>query len=178
MLLISRDWRQNIILLAIQYIGVFLLVAQSWPIEMAIVKMVAGWMTGAILGIAMISTPQAWQDEEQSWPSGRIFRLLASGLVLLTVFSIAPQVQSWVPGVSLEMAWGGLILMGMGILNLGLTEQPLRISIGLLTFLSGFEIFYAAVETSTLVAGLLAAVELGIALAGAYLLIALTMEEE
>ena len=41
--------------------------------------------------------------------------------------------------------------------------------IGLLTFLSGFEILYAALENSVLVAGLLAAINLGLALVGAYL---------
>jgi hypothetical protein len=52
----------------------------------------------------------------------------------------------------------------------------LRVTIGLLTALSGFEIIYAAIETSTLVTGLLAGVNLGLALAGAYLIIAPTME--
>ena len=70
-----------------------------------------------------------------------------------------------------------LILMGMGLLQLGFTGQPLRTIIGLLTLLSGFEIIYVSVETSTLVAGLLASVNLGLSLVGAYLLVAPTMEE-
>jgi hypothetical protein len=49
--------------------------------------------------------------------------------------------------------------------------------LGLLTVLSGFEIVYSAVETSTLVAGLLAGVTLGIAVVGAYLITALSEEE-
>jgi len=65
----------------------------------------------------------------------------------------------------------------MGLLQLGLTALPLRITIGLLTVLSGFEILYAVVETSTLVSGLLAGVSLGLALVGAYLLTIPTMEE-
>jgi hypothetical protein len=46
----------------------------------------------------------------------------------------------------------------------------------LLTAFSGFEIIYAVIETSLLVTGLLAVVNLGLALVGAYLLIAPTME--
>jgi hypothetical protein len=42
--------------------------------------------------------------------------------------------------------------------------------LGLLTFLSGFEVLYAAMESSSLVTGLLAVVNLGLALAGAYFL--------
>jgi len=59
----------------------------------------------------------------------------------------------------------------LGLLHLGLTSSALRVTLGLLTVLAGFEILYAAVETSVLVAGLLAAVSLGLALAGAYLLV-------
>ena len=36
-------------LLALQYIGVFLLVSVSWPLEIAVVKLVAGWMASAVL---------------------------------------------------------------------------------------------------------------------------------
>jgi hypothetical protein len=42
--------------------------------------------------------------------------------------------------------------------------------IGLLTVLAGFEILYAAVESSILVTALLAVVNLGLALAGAFFL--------
>ncbi len=176
-LLISRDWRESLVALAIQYLGVFVLVAISWSLEMAAAKVVAGWMAGAVLGVAAINAPGSWQEEASLWPSGRLFRLLAAGLVGLTVYSLAPRASSWMAGLMLEGIWGGLILIGMGLLLLGLTAQPLRVAIGLLTVVSGFEILYAAEETSILVGGLLAGVTLGIALAGAYMLSAPTMEE-
>jgi hypothetical protein len=47
-----------------------------------------------------------------------------------------------------------------------------------LTLLSGFEILYATVETSILLAGLLTVVNLGLALAGAYLMTATPSEED
>lgn len=68
--------------------------------------------------------------------------------------------------------------MGFGLLLLGLTAQPLPVAVGLLTFLGGFEIIYAPVESSILVAGLFAGVNIGIGLAGAYLLTASEMEQE
>jgi hypothetical protein len=61
-----------------------------------------------------------------------------------------------------------LILVGRGLLNLSMTTDPLKVIIGLLTLLSGFEIVYAAVVNSVLVTGLLALVTMGIALTGAY----------
>jgi hypothetical protein len=65
----------------------------------------------------------------------------------------------------------------MGLLHLGVTNHILRVTIGLMTALSGFEILYATVENSVLVAGLLAIINLGLALAGSYLLIASNAEE-
>jgi hypothetical protein len=73
---------------------------------------------------------------------------------------------------------GAVLLIGMGLINLGMTTRPLRVLLGLLTTLSGFELLYAAVESSVLVAGLLAVVTLGLALVGAYLLDTLSGEEE
>jgi hypothetical protein len=46
-----------------------------------------------------------------------------------------------------------------------------------MTVLSGFEILYAAVEGSVLVAALLAIINLGLALVGSYLLIAENAQE-
>jgi hypothetical protein len=65
----------------------------------------------------------------------------------------------------------------MGLLHLGLTAQPLRVVIGLLTVLAGIDIFYAVIESSTLVAGLLASVNLALSLIGAYLIVNPTIEE-
>jgi len=115
-------------------------------------------------------------SEERAQPGGAPFRLLAAGLVAMVVASSAPRVARWMPGVESEQVWGGLILIGIGLLHLGLTAQPLRVVLGLLTVLSGFEILYAAVESATLVAGLLAGVNLGLALVGAYLLVSPSLE--
>lgn len=177
-LLISRSWVWTILALALQYVGVFLLVSNSWAMTISIVKLVAGWMAAAVLGMVMVSAPEAIHQEEPHWPSGRIFRLLTSGLVYLAVFSINPSIAEVIPTIDSAMITGGLILISMGLLHLSLTSQPLRTAIGILTFLSGFEIIYAAVEASTLVAGLLAFINMGIALVGAYLLVAPTLEAD
>ena len=50
-ILLARDWRQLIILLSAQYVGVFILALQHWPLGMATVKVIAGWMGAAILGM-------------------------------------------------------------------------------------------------------------------------------
>ena len=195
-LLVSEDWRVSIGSLAVQYVGVFILVGLDWPAEMAGAKLIAGWIAGAVLAMAVISfsKPETEELDEGEFAtreilqsqsstagtfplSGGIFKLVAAVLVGLTVFSIAPRATDWIRGIQLTQAWGGFILIGMGLLQLGFTAHPFRTILGLLTAMSGFEILYAVAERSTLVAGLLAAVNLGLALVGAYLLIAPFMEE-
>ena len=189
LLLMSNSWRLSVIVLAMQYVGVFVLVALSWPLQMAIVKLVAGWMAGAILGLAQIGSSEQpgsyLRDQSQSGMyserqplSAVLFRFLAAIMVFLAAFSISPIVLDWIPSVSIEQIIGAFLLISLGLLHLGFTTGPYRVIIGLLTVLAGFEILYAAVEISALVAGLLASVNLGLALAGAYLSIAPGMLEE
>jgi hypothetical protein len=175
--LVSRDWRLSIGCLALQYVGVFLLVNTSWPFEMAVAKMLAGWMAGVILWVAMSYVPDLWSESEKTIKFGALFRILAAIILALAVTSLVQQSQSWLSSINILILWGSFILIGMGLLQLSLTSHPLRVIIGLLTSLSGFEIIYSAIEASSLVTGLLAIVTLGLALVGAYLLITPTMEK-
>lgn len=177
-LLLVRDWRLSIIFLAVQYLGMFMLVLQYWPLGMASVKVVAGWMAAAILGMTRsgLSTPGV--DEESLWPRGRLFRLFAAAIVGLIVSASTPGVSTIMADAGFAVTGGSLLLIGMGLLNLGITVSILRVTIGLMTVLSGFEILYSAVEGSVLVAALLAIINLGLALAGSYLLIASSSSEE
>lgn len=176
-LLVSENWRISILALSFQYIGVFLLVAVRWPLETAVVKLLAGWVAGSVLGFILAADVKLSdtvemdaERETRNLPTGRLFRLMVSGFVLLVVRSVAPGMLDWIPGIDQMQLYGGLILMGSGLLHLGLTNQTFRTILGLLTFLSGTEILLSAVETSILVTGLLAFVNLALALTGAYLL--------
>lgn len=169
--LISRDWRWNLGLLAGQYLAAFWLIAQHWPIGMASVKLVTGWMATAALGMTRLSLLPAESGEGSAWPQGRVFRLFGAAMVAVVAFAAGPRVEALNPGIGLPVVVGSLLLVGIGLLHLGITSEILRVVIGLLTFICGFEIIYAAVESSILVAALLAAANLGLALTGSYLLI-------
>ena len=171
-LLIVRDWRWCIILLAIQYFCMFVLTLQHWPLGMASVKLVAGWMSAAILGMTRSGFPSSESEETSIWPRGRLFRLFAAGMVLLIVSATTPTVDTIMADAGYAVTGGSLLLIGMGLLHLSVTDYILRVVIGLMTVLSGFEIIYSAVEGSILVAALLAVINLGLALVGAYLMTA------
>ena len=176
-LLLSRDWRVSIGLLAVQYFGVFLVILAHWPLNMAAAKLITGWMACAMLGMTKSGMPR-YAASESAWPEGRPFRLFIAGLVILAVISIVPNLLAWLPGIGLPAAIAGLTLVGVGLVQLGITAQPLRVTIGLLTIFSGFEILYSSIETSILVAGMLSLTTLGLALVGAYLINAEAVAEE
>jgi hypothetical protein len=176
-MLISRDWRLALGLLGLQYVGVFWLTNQHWPVSMAAIKLVTGWMAIATLGITRLNLKDIAEDGDQFWPQGRLFRLIAAWIVTVIVFTAASRVESIVPGIGLPVIYGSLTLMGLGVLHLGMTAQPLNVILGLLTVFSGFEAMYAALESSILVAAMLSVVNLGLALVGAYLLSARKLEE-
>lgn len=166
-ILMIRDWRWSLLALAIQYLGVFFFVAQNWPFSMAVIKLVVGWMSGAALGTTLVGGKRT--EEKTLVSAGWLFLFLAGSLVIILIFSFGPQVVKWFPSnTNLYLVEGGITLIMMGMLVMGTTSQPFRVILGLLTMFSGFEILYASVEVSILVAGLLAAVNLGLALVGIY----------
>jgi hypothetical protein len=167
-LLLQRDWRLGLGLLATLYLSIFWLVQTHWPVSMAAGKLVTGWMACAVLGMAQLSN-NTKQGTEAAGPQGRLFRLFTAGIITAATFALSLRASSWL-GLGIPIAWGSLLLAGMGLLQLGISTQPFRVVLGLLTVLAGFEILYAAVESSTLVAALLSAINLGLALIGAYLL--------
>ena len=176
-LLLIRDWRWSVILLAAQYMGMFILTLQHWPIGMASVKVVAGWMSAAILGMTRSGLSSEALADKNIWPRGLLFRLFAAATVVLIVAVVTPGVDTIMADAGFPVTNGGLLLIGMGLLHLGITARIMHVAIGLMTVLSGFEILYATVEGSVLVAALLAVINLGLALVGAYLLIASSPQE-
>ena len=175
-ILLARDWRWLIIFLSAQYIGVFVLSLQHLPLSMATVKVIAGWMSAAILGM----TRSNLDDEENTsiLPQGRFFRLIAASVVGFIAVTGAPAVDGMMADAGIAVSTGSLLLIGMGLLHLGVTDQVMRVTIGLMTVLAGFEILYAAVENSIAVAASLAVINLGLALVGSYLMIATNAVQE
>ena len=172
----NRRWMLG--LLALQYVGVFLMVSLSWPIEIAVVKLVAGWMAVAILFLAHSARPYS-EGKEQLIASipGTLFMGFAALLIGLSMYSLMPSALRWFLSASPQQVLGGVWLLGLGTLQLSFSRQDIRIIIGLLTVISGFEILYATLEASVLMTGLLALLNIGLAFVGAYLQMASSLEE-
>ncbi len=177
-LLLSRDWRWDIGFLTAQYVGIAILVLQHWPLGMAAVKLVTGWMTTAALAMTLTALPPREEPVERFWPQGRAFRRFLVGMILVLAVAATPRIQQSLSGIGAPVAAGAVILVGVGLLQLGTSSEILRVILALLTVLGGFETVYAALESSILVAALLAVVNLGLGLVGAYLLNASVPPEE
>ena len=177
-ILLVDNWRLKTGLLGLQYIGVFGLVSISWPVDIAVVKLVGGWMAAAVLFRTSANVSEEISGRVTSvWASGVSFRIFTALLIGVSVYSLVPSALRWFLGATALQVLGGLILLGLGLLQLGLTQEGIRIVIGLLTVLSGFEILYATLEASVLMTGLLAILTISISFVGAYLLLAPGLEE-
>jgi hypothetical protein len=172
-MLVNRDWRTSLGALTVQYIAAFWLVTRHLPFVMGSAKLITGWMVVAALGMTQLSLPTPEDKQEETfWPRGQWFRLILISIVVLVTFGSTPRIEAIIPGLGLPVIAGSLLLIGAGVVHLGVTSNLLRVTLGLLTVLTGFEILYAAVESSILVAGLLSVTSLGLGIIGSYLLIA------
>lgn len=173
-LLISQNWRWSIIAFAVQYIAMFWMISWEWSLGLSAVKLITGWMAGAVLGVSQPGSALA--ETGFTRLSGSSFKVITAALVWVLAFAIEPSLQVYFP-THPNYLIGAIILIGMGLLQLGMSHQPLRVILGLFTALSGFELLYAAVDNSVLVAGLVSGVNLGLALVGAFLLVNPQAEE-
>ncbi len=172
-MLISRDWRMSLGALALQYLAAFWLVIRHLPFVMGSAKLIAGWMVVAILGMTRLGLSNADEERESLFLSrGRWFQIVLLGIVVFVAAGSTARIEAVIPGLGLQVVAGSLLLIGVGVVTLGVSSDLLHTILGLLTMLAGFEIIYAAVESSILVVGFLAIINLGLALVGSYLLIA------
>ncbi len=166
-ILVFRDWRFNAVALAVQYLAAFTLVTRVWPIGMAVIKLIVGWMATATLALTCLRQKK-FQSADESTAS-LIFRGLTGLLVVLVIFVIAPTLQEGIfPQLDLIILQGGLMLIGMSLMQMGTSSDSYLTIISLLSLLSGFEVIHAGLELSTLLTGLLAIVNLGLSLTGVY----------
>lgn len=161
-LFINKKWRWNILAMAAIYVSVFWMVLQVWPTGLAVVKLIAGWMAGAIIGSAVREDSKLLVDDKKA---EQRFKLVIVLIIWIFSFSIMQSIKIRLP-IPNTLIWGGVLLIITGILQIGMSIRPIRIIFGLLTAFSGFEVLYAGVEQSVLVAGFLVIITLGIALVG------------
>lgn len=198
-ILVGRDWRAMILALLTQYILVGLILSRLVRPDIATLQVMIGaficpilflsarqvsqsslplvlatsgsdgfrlmgWRRGIFVVISLIKGRDRGRRPPATGFMFRVFALLLMILVALTLSKSVP-LPGLAPSVNTAVFW--LILAGL--ITLTLTEDPIKVGHGLFTALTGFELFYATVETGLLLTGLWGAVNLLIALAVGYL---------
>lgn len=170
-----------------QYILLGYLVAQIFSMDVGLFKAMIGAMGCLILffssrpvSLVVIETQTVRQkvssrlralfepSATQTNPDGGSFRFTLAALSFLLALSLAELVA--LSGLSIEMAFMVCWLKLIGIFTLILTTKPLKAGAGLLTFISGFDLYYGAIQGDLLMVGLWGIMTLFVALAVSYLM--------
>jgi hypothetical protein len=170
--IVLDDRRWMLAMLGGEYLCLAWLTAVELTAGMAVVKLLVGLLACVGLAITMMHDRKN-RPTTQRWviPSGRTFRLIAVLLICISAWGFTRNNWTPVPGISPAGATGSIVLLGLGLLHLGISEEPFRVGIGLLTTLAGFEVAYGVIEPSLAMMTLLAAVHLGITVVVSYLIV-------
>lgn len=188
-MVVVRDWRWALWALLVQYILLGVLHLRMLPPELALIKVLAGALVCPMLywSARWVESERAHKAEVErrkiaeekghvplpplSWPirpTSWVFRLLAVLLLAIVLYSVSNAFP--LPFIAADIApacvWLGLI----GLLTLVLTSSPLPAGIGLLTLVSGFDLYFDVMSPGLVGIGMLAAIHLLMGLAVAYLI--------
>ena len=175
-LIIVADWRGSVLALTAQYLLAGLLLTRVIRPEIAMIKTLIGAMICLVLYITARRVgweylPLAAEERPSRFllvlTSGVPFRIMAALMALSLAYTAA--LRAPLSNVPIEVTFGVFTLGMMGIFNIALADEPLKGGMGLLTVITGFELFYSSVEQSLTVVGLLGVVNFMIALAMSYL---------
>jgi hypothetical protein len=177
-LTLATQWRLNLVALLAQYLIVAILLGRFVAPQIAAFKVIVGALVCAILFIAARGAEAHPGGEGFVTDPARRALVWSTDITDLLLRALAVAVvgagilgtglgQIGFEGTNVTLApaaW--LAVLGTLLLVLGRATFP--VGIGLLTFLTGFEVFYSPLDTSPLLLGALAAIHVALALALAY----------
>jgi len=190
-ILIVWDWRLTLLALMFQYLVIGFLFVDLLDARLVNMRVLVGlfvclmlYMTARQVNWARLPADVAEEEllhlsQERRLRAGPYlqstslpFRLFLTLMMLLVIFTLAQRSEFQLPAVPsgmghIQIAVYGLV--GMGLLGLGMTSEPLNAGVGILTFLNGFELFYSALEQSVAILVALSAVQLMVTLVISYL---------
>jgi hypothetical protein len=164
LLTLFRSWIRSLAAFAVQTLGLGLVALQVSQPPVAIAKIVVGWIAAALLAVTL-SRERRDARAERMEPIDFFFRFSLLLFLFSTILAVLPQFAGVFRDPPAGILFASCFLIGVGLLNLGLSEHPLRSGASLLTILQGFELGYLWIEQSLLVLTLLAATDLAIILA-------------
>lgn len=169
--LVRRSWLTNLISLTIQFVAMFIVILSVWVLSVAIIKLIVGLVSVGIIAYSLSSLDML-KAAERFVPlrEGELFRAFTGLCLILFILIFQAQVQASIfPRSPQALLFCALSIMSISLLQLGLKSEPFSVLIGLLGFLTGFELLYASLEYSALLEGFLTVIKLGLALVAPYI---------
>jgi hypothetical protein len=185
---IIRDWRWSTLALTVQYLVAGLLFVDVLDPRNAFMKVVVGLFICIILYFTArqvnwgrlpddVTPEEAVQLRKERLlrfgpymlPTDVPFRIFFALMMILTVLALSGQPVFQLPIVPDHFNLAIYALIGLGLVSLSFTTEPLKAGMGLLTFFTGFELFYSALEQSVAMLAFLVGANLIIALVISYL---------
>lgn len=191
LLIILRDWRWSLLALAAQFLLAGWLLTQVFEPEIAPAIAAIKIMVGMVICLVLYITARQvrWGDTRPKskeppddpiqlrigrWvlPTSLLFRFLICLMAVLVVLYSTSSGKLVLPGLPSHINLAAISLVSMGLLALGLTDEPLTAGMGLLTLMTGVELFYHSLEQAITVIGFLLGIDFMVALITAYLTVA------
>lgn len=188
---VTADWRLSLSALLVQYLLLGLILSRFLPAALAIVWALVGVLVVPILYLTAQRIDRVQEPEQAKggqirflglsvgWDAGPLglpLRLFVVLLVTLAFVRFFPDYQALLsdlvvggPALPSDVIMVSFWLVSMGLAGLALSGDALRVAPALLTFLAGFQVVYAGLQTSPAVVGLLGALTLLATLAFSYL---------
>ena len=166
-LVVVSDWRISLFVLAVQYVFVASLLATLMPLQLALLRVISGFIAASMLYITARRTyASARTTTERAHSSafliGWHFRAVALVMVAVTVISFVNTTN--LLNVPVLFWLVALWLMGTGLLIIALTRDVIKHGLGLLTFSAGFGALYVAFDAGFIIFGALNMLDLLLAL--------------
>lgn len=159
--------RVSLLLLIGVFAGAGLAVGLGQQLRIGMALVATGTLAAAILAIGFERA--GWPVRGEGLVVGRGFRAATVLLIAAAAWGLAaPEapVLGAVPGPRLVSA---VMILAMGLLQLGLSQEQGAAALGVLTTLAGFELLYSGLEPSLALRAVLSAIMLGIAVVSSVL---------
>jgi hypothetical protein len=175
----ARDWRLTLAAFMLVYVGLALLTVRLLPPQWALLRIVVGGLAAVIWYLSAQQAgwggrflPFQYGQGVQARPlaSNTLFRTLVALTLAVWILVLRPRLPlPMLPGdVRLVVFWLG----AFGLLGLALGDEALQTGVALMLWLAGTQLLVAALYQDAWLIWLLSAVELLLALATGYLMIA------
>jgi len=195
LLVILRDWRYALIALMVQFVlAGWLLTGILEVQQIGVLKTLVGLIICLVFYLTARQvrwgeapptepaqdsneTPKPENNQNASVKLGPasinlLFRLLLGTLAAVLVLYATRNNLVTLPQVPAYVNQAALSLMVLGLVQMGITQEPLTAGVGLITTLTGFELFYHSLEQGLIVLTFLIGVDFLVAIITAYLTVA------